>query len=230
MDARLENQNEDEFRHKEISDCILNLITNNDYQTPYNIALIGKWGLGKSSILNILEKSLKKENKNYKVILINAWKYESESLKKVFLKEIYEKVSNTKISYIKELETKLNKIFAKVDSENNEKNIISKFMSILPYVIISLMAKNYIYTLKDIIKASYENKIWFAQQAQQEKQQRSGRQRQQKAPGPQLSLHRAVGDPAGAAAEHLLQLPAQRQHAGSGVQPVQGVGDRRLCG
>ena len=139
MDARLENQNEDEFRHKEISDCILNLITNNDYQTPYNIALIGKWGLGKSSILNILEESLKKENKNYKVILINAWKYESESLKKVFLKEIYEKVSNTKISYLKELGTKLNKIFAKVDSENNKKNIISKFMSILPYVIISLI-------------------------------------------------------------------------------------------
>ncbi len=139
MDARLENQNEDEFRHKEISDCILNLITNNDYPTPYNIALIGKWGLGKSSILNILEESLKKENKNYKVILINAWKYESESLKKVFLKEIYEKVSNTKISYLKELGTKLNKIFAKVDSENNKKNIISKFMSILPYVIISLI-------------------------------------------------------------------------------------------
>lgn len=139
MDARLENQNEDEFRHKEISDCILNLITNNDYQTPYNIALIGKWGLGKSSILNILEESLKKENKNYKVILINAWKYESESLKKVFLKEIYEKVSNTKISYLKELGTKLNKIFAKVDSENNKKNIISKFMSILPYIIISLI-------------------------------------------------------------------------------------------
>lgn len=37
-------------------------------------------------------------------------------------------------------------------------------------VMTSLMAKNYIYTLKDIIKASYENKIWFAQQAQQEKQ------------------------------------------------------------
>lgn len=136
MDARLENQNEDEFRHKEISDCMLNLITNNDYPTPYNIALIGKWGLGKSSILNILEECLKKEDKNYKVILINAWKYESESLKKVFLKEIYEKVSNTKISYLKELVTKLNKIFVKEDSENNKKN---KFISILPYVAFSLI-------------------------------------------------------------------------------------------
>lgn len=136
MDARLENQNEDEFRHKEISDCMLNLITNNDYPTPYNIALIGKWGLGKSSILNILEECLKKEDKNYKVILINAWKYESESLKKVFLKEIYEKVSNTKISYLKELVTKLNKIFVKEDSENNKKNM---FISILPYVAFSLL-------------------------------------------------------------------------------------------
>ena len=139
MDAHLENQKEDEFRHKEISDCILNLITNTNYPTPYNIALIGKWGLGKSSILNILEECLKKEDKNYKVILINAWKYESESLKKVFLKEIYEKVSNTKISYLKELETKLNKIFAKVDSENNKKNKKNKFMAILPYFAFSLI-------------------------------------------------------------------------------------------
>lgn len=121
MDECLEKPSKDKFRHKEISDGILNLITNDKYPTPYNIALIGKWGLGKSSILKILEDSLKKENKKYKVISINAWKYESETLKKVFLKEIYEKVSNSKVDYIKQLEEQLKKIFNQNNSQENKK-------------------------------------------------------------------------------------------------------------
>lgn len=136
MDACLENPSMDKFRHKEISDSIFNLITNDKYPTPYNIALIGKWGLGKSSILKILEDNLKKENKKYKVISINAWKYESETLKKVFLKEIYEKVSNSKIDYIKQLEEQLKKLFNQNDSQENKKNV---FSIALPYIIISLV-------------------------------------------------------------------------------------------
>lgn len=136
MDECLEKPSNDKFRHKEISDGIFNLITNDKYPTPYNIALIGKWGLGKSSILKILEDSLKKENKKYKVISINAWKYESETLKKVFLKEIYEKVSNSKIDYIKQLEEQLKKFFNQNDSEKNKENV---FTIALPYIIFSLV-------------------------------------------------------------------------------------------
>ena len=41
MDECLEKPNKDKFRHKEIYDGILNLITNDKYPTPYNIALFG---------------------------------------------------------------------------------------------------------------------------------------------------------------------------------------------
>ena len=87
MDTRLKNEGMDQFGHKDIADNIINLIKNDTYQAPYNIALIGKWGLGKSSILKIIEDDLEKEKDTYKVIPINAWKYERESLKKVFLKK-----------------------------------------------------------------------------------------------------------------------------------------------
>lgn len=53
---------------------------------PYNIALIGKWGLGKTSLLNLLKRKI---SSTCKVIPINAWKYEKEDLKKVYLKELY---------------------------------------------------------------------------------------------------------------------------------------------
>ncbi|RGS63164.1 hypothetical protein DWX81_16125 [Roseburia inulinivorans] len=56
-------------------------------RTPYNIAVIGKWGLGKSSLINMVKSEL--ENKaDYKVIQINAWKYEKEALARVFLRQI----------------------------------------------------------------------------------------------------------------------------------------------
>lgn len=141
MDTCLENQDMDKFRHKEISNSIFNLITNDKYPTPYNIALIGKWGLGKSSILKILENSLKKENKKYKVISINAWKYESETLKKVFLKEIYEKVSNSKINYIKQLEEQLKSIFSQNDSKakREKKNIFSIILPLIISLILSFI-------------------------------------------------------------------------------------------
>ena len=71
MDERLSSKEMDRFGHKDIADNILNLIKNQKYKTPYNIALIGKWGLGKSSILKLVEEEIKKANsKNIKIITI----------------------------------------------------------------------------------------------------------------------------------------------------------------
>ncbi len=57
----------------------------------FNIALIGKWGVGKSSIINLLKKELHGKDE-YKVFEINAWKYENDSLKKSLSEEPLEKV------------------------------------------------------------------------------------------------------------------------------------------
>ena len=113
----------------------MNLIKNKKYKAPYNIALIGKWGLGKSSILKLVEEEIKQDSsQNIKMITINAWKYEKESLKKVYLKKIYEEVLETKIDLKKQLEEKLINFISKtiktenITTEKNKKNEIWIFL------------------------------------------------------------------------------------------------------
>ncbi len=64
---------------------------------PYNIAVIGKWGLGKSSLIRLVTEECKKKGAEYLVQEINAWKYERESLRKVFLKQLWQELSGQKI-------------------------------------------------------------------------------------------------------------------------------------
>ena len=171
MDECLKKRDMDQFGHKKIADNIINLIKNDKYQAPYNIALIGKWGLGKSSILKMLEEGLKDGKENIKVISINAWKYERESLKKLFLKNIYEEVSENKIDFMEQLEEKLKNIFN--DSQKSQKkqtSIIEKVLTILkliiPYLIISFII-SFIWQFVHYIANGgnvtllFGNNIWF---------------------------------------------------------------------
>lgn len=171
MDECLKKRDMDQFGHKEIADNIINLIKNDKYQAPYNIALIGKWGLGKSSILKMLEEGLKEGKENIKVISINAWKYERESLKKLFLKNIYEEVSENKIDFMEQLEEKLKNIFN--DSQKSQKkrtSIIEKVLTILklivPYLIISFIISflwQFVHYIANggNVTLLFENNIWF---------------------------------------------------------------------
>ena len=79
MDKPIDNINKDEFDHKSIVDEIINILKNNF--PPYNIALIGKWGTGKSSILECVKSKLENEDKQkYLFTTINAWKYEKQEI------------------------------------------------------------------------------------------------------------------------------------------------------
>ena len=140
MDHRLKNSDNDRFGHSEIADNIVNLINNERYMSPYNIALIGKWGLGKSSILTMVKEKLAK-TKNIKIVEINAWKYERESLKNECLKNIYEEVSGNKINFIQQLELVFNKIFRKDNKkkESRKEKIINLLSKVLPIIIPSLI-------------------------------------------------------------------------------------------
>jgi len=110
QDAVLINSDEDFFRHKDLSKNIANVINNDNYKTPYNIALIGKWGLGKSSLLKFIEPQI---SKKCEVFTINAWKYEKESLKKKFLKSICEEITKKKISSFDNFLNLISKILKK---------------------------------------------------------------------------------------------------------------------
>ncbi|MFI8705470.1 P-loop NTPase fold protein [Bacillus sp. NPDC077411] len=92
-DSALENKGDDSFHHHDYVKNIKRIIM--EHNPPFNIALIGKWGVGKSSIINLLTKELHGKDE-YKVFEINAWKYENDSLKKAFLKSLWRKLNEDK--------------------------------------------------------------------------------------------------------------------------------------
>lgn len=112
----------DFFKHGDLSDEIANLILNTEYKAPYNIALIGKWGLGKTSLLNLVKR---KVSDKCKVISINAWKYEKEDLKKVYLKEIYRGIKNKPFYLISSILKDLKKYFKDDQGDEDKENEIT---------------------------------------------------------------------------------------------------------
>lgn len=87
-DTALVNKENDAFHHEDYVQNLKTIILEHD--PPYNIALIGKWGVGKSSIINLLKTEIE-GRPEISIHEINAWKYENDSLKKAFLKNLYNK-------------------------------------------------------------------------------------------------------------------------------------------
>lgn len=83
-DAEISDTQNDKFKHIDIANNIINIIENNT--TPFNIAIVGKWGLGKSSLINIVKQHFNGK-REYIIEDINAWKYEKEALKRVLLRK-----------------------------------------------------------------------------------------------------------------------------------------------
>jgi len=75
------------FGHLDIVDNLKKIILN--CPSPFTIGLFGKWGSGKTTILNALRKKMQDNNKdNIAVVSFDVWKYEGDSLRRTFLKEI----------------------------------------------------------------------------------------------------------------------------------------------
>ncbi|MCK4432365.1 MAG: hypothetical protein KAV48_00365, partial [Methanomicrobia archaeon] len=72
-------------------------------ETPLTIGIHGKWGSGKTSLINLAEKTLSK-NENIKIIKFNAWKYKGESLRRSFLLNVISELGDEKDE---EIRTKL---------------------------------------------------------------------------------------------------------------------------
>lgn len=86
QDEELHSRDDDFFRHEDLAANIEHIIKEN--VAPYNIAVIGKWGLGKSSLINMALTGIKNKGDEYLCVYINAWKYEKEVLSRVFLKQV----------------------------------------------------------------------------------------------------------------------------------------------
>lgn len=170
IDKPIKDISQDEFDYKCIVDEIVQNIKNNE--PPYNIALIGKWGTGKSSILDCVEKELKKENK-YLFTTINAWKYEKQELRKSFILDIIKKIPVTNKKYeerINEiLESLKSSLFLNIKEQEEKKEekwyakigkcllniLIQSFVMILPLIIMYVVS----YYIIDWVLDSNEIKI-----------------------------------------------------------------------
>ncbi len=84
-DKALEHSNQDEFDHKSYTTLLEQIIRKQ--QTPFNIGVFGKWGVGKSSIVNLLRERLEKDikRKSFHFIEMKVWKYDQNSLKRKFI-------------------------------------------------------------------------------------------------------------------------------------------------
>jgi hypothetical protein len=80
-----ETKQNDRFGHLGIAENLKQIVST--CPLPFTIGLFGRWGTGKTSILNILKGQLTKE-KNIPVVIFDVWKHEGDALRRTFLREI----------------------------------------------------------------------------------------------------------------------------------------------
>ena len=137
-DSVLTNIDDDRFNQAHIVNNLRMIIENTD--PPYNIAVIGKWGIGKSSILRMLINKYKEDKDSYIIQEINAWKYEKESLKNVFLKQLWEGMNGTKVRTFDTIKRIYNEIISKdIPKNENKKSTGQKILSLLPHIVIIIL-------------------------------------------------------------------------------------------
>lgn len=109
-DESLRGIDGDMFNYSDIAQVLDEIISTNT--PPYNVAVIGKWGLGKSSLINLVTEKYRKDGTHYQVQEINAWKYEKESLRKVFLKQLWQGISNQRIQSFETVKKEISNIIS----------------------------------------------------------------------------------------------------------------------
>ncbi len=82
---------QDAFNHEAYANAIFDILTENG--PPLSIGLFGPWGIGKSTVINILFKLIAKAKESrLKPIYFNAWKYSADSFRRQLLIEVAKQV------------------------------------------------------------------------------------------------------------------------------------------
>jgi predicted KAP-like P-loop ATPase len=89
-DHALQDSENDEFGHNDYAILLEKLVK--EQPTPFNIGIFGKWGVGKSTIVNLLKEKLKNDIKKgrIKFLELKVWKYDENSLRRKFIVKIAE--------------------------------------------------------------------------------------------------------------------------------------------
>ncbi len=78
-----DKEQEMRFGHLSIADTLKDIILK--CPNPFTIGLFGKWGVGKTSIINVLKEKLLSED--VATVIFDIWKHEGDALRRTFLKE-----------------------------------------------------------------------------------------------------------------------------------------------
>lgn len=145
VDEPIGNIDSDEFGHRHYVDVIKNIIDNCQNE-QLNIGLFGKWGVGKTTIINLLKNRID-NSKKYKTVMFECWKYTNEpiSLKRKFLLEVAKQTGEPVDELIESLYIKGNRQINNqsiLKSESNlKKSIKEMFKGLLCSSIIILIAE-----------------------------------------------------------------------------------------
>ena len=122
-DEALKSVDQDSFGHVDIANNIKNMIEYTD--APFNVSIIGKWGMGKSSLINMLKKVLEQDQTDvYMIQEINAWKYQKEEFGRAFLKQLLQGIEGRKFNSKEEFEHILQKYLNQdVKIENDQSHV-----------------------------------------------------------------------------------------------------------
>lgn len=128
--AALKHEKDDLFHHSDFVDVLEDVIEHSE--TPLNIALYGRWGVGKSTIVNFLEERISTKQdlkKKYDFVNIDAWRFSPDSVRQELLLELNKKF---KAMDPEEIEDKLlNVREEEISSKTNIGKWLRKF---LPYL------------------------------------------------------------------------------------------------
>ena len=120
-DTALTTIKDDRFKHSHYVKVLKGILEK--CETPFNVGLYGKWGVGKSSIVHMLQEELKEKPKDYKYVEVNAWGLSRDSLQQGILEEINSQLGKVAIPQ-QEIEDDLYNI-REVESINRKKTLQS---------------------------------------------------------------------------------------------------------
>lgn len=119
---------QDAFNHQAYAKAIFKVITETD--PPLSIGLFGPWGIGKSTVINILFQ-LARDTATLKPVYFNAWKYSGDSFRRQFLIEVAKQIydghpeRDQKVQRVEQLN------YTEVLREDEKKSLLAQVKQIL---------------------------------------------------------------------------------------------------
>ncbi len=84
----------DKFSHRAYVNLLTKAIA--ELKPPFTLGVFGKWGVGKTSIINDLSDRLRKGDAKTRAVTIDVWKYRDDSLRRQFLYDLQKQLHDQK--------------------------------------------------------------------------------------------------------------------------------------